>query len=98
MSVTVKVSLKAQKGKGVGLLAVLSQPLLEIRSSSDCLGAQLYMGAESPDELVLLGEWTSVEAHKKQFETLTASGALEEAQPILAGPPETTYYSQLTES
>ena len=98
MSVTVVVKLKAQKGKGVGLLAVFSQPLVEIRSSSDCLSAQLYMGAESPDELVLLGEWTSAEAHKKQFEALNASGAFEEAQPILAGPMETTYYTRLADS
>jgi quinol monooxygenase YgiN len=97
MSVMAVVKLKAQKGKGVGLLAVLSQPLVEIRGGSGCLGARLYMGAESPDELVLLGEWTSVEAHKKQFEALTASGALEEAQPILAGPPETTYYTRLAD-
>lgn len=97
MSVTAVVKVKAQKGRGVGLLAVLSQPLVEIRSSAECLSARLYMGAESPDELVLLGEWTSAEAHKKQFEALTAGGAFEEAQPILAGPMETTYYTRLAE-
>jgi quinol monooxygenase YgiN len=98
MYVAAVVKVRAQKGKGVGLLAVLSQPLVEIRRSADCLSAQLYMGAESPDELVLLGEWTSAEAHKRQFEALNASGAFDEAQPILAGPMETTYYTRLADS
>ena len=94
MSVLAVVRLKAHKGKGVALLAALTVPLDRAASHDGCHGSHLYMGAQSPDELVLLDEWEDQGSHAAHLATLQSEGAMEEVETLLAEPPETTYYQK----
>lgn len=94
MSVLAVVRLKAHKGKGVALLAALTVPLERATSHAGCGSSSLYMGAQSPDELVLLDEWESQESHVAHMVALEKEGALEEVTPLLEEPPRTTYYQK----
>jgi len=97
MSVKALIKLKAQKGKGVALLAALTQPLAASREKPDCQEARLFMGAESPDELVLIEEWASVEAHRKHLLELEAGNIMAEVNELLAAPLEVLHYSRIAE-
>ena len=94
MGVKAVVTFRAHKGKGVALLAALTLPLEATRGNSDCLDAGLFMGAQSPDELVLLDEWEGQESHVAHMAALEKEGALEEVTPLLEEPPQTTYYQK----
>lgn len=94
MSVLAVVKLKAHKGKGVALLAALTVPLERAAAHDGCHGSHLYMGAQSPDELVLLDEWQDEDSHVKHMQALKQEGALEEVEPLLAEPPRTSYYKK----
>ena len=94
MSVLAVVKLKAHKGKGVALLAVLTVPLERAASHAGCHGSHLYMGAQSPDELILLDEWEDKDSHVAHMDALKKEGALDEVEPLLAEPPQTTYYQK----
>jgi quinol monooxygenase YgiN len=97
MSVKALIKLKAQKGKGVALLSALTQPLAASRANPDCREAGLFMGAESPDELVLIEEWASVEAHRKHLLELEAGATMAEVNELLAAPLGVHHYSRIAE-
>ena len=95
MSVKAVVTLRAHKGKGVALLAALTMPLEATRGTDQCLDAGLFMGAQSPDELVLLEEWTSIEAHRSHMEALKSGGTMDEVTPLLSAEPEVAHYKKI---
>jgi quinol monooxygenase YgiN len=95
MSVKAVVKLRAHKGKGVALLAALTRPLEATRANPDCLAAGLFMGAQSPDELVMLEDWVSVEAHQRHLESLEAGATMDEVNELLAAPLQVEHFKRI---
>ena len=64
-----------------------------IKGSDGCLDCQVLQNLDDPAQIVVLEIWESVEAHQASVKNIP-SNALEKAMALMAGPPESAYYSQ----
>jgi quinol monooxygenase YgiN len=69
-----------------------------VRQEPDCLGIQLLHDDEAPHRLLLIERWTSREAYfGPHLETPHIRAFIERAPAFLAGPPEITAWTPVSE-
>ena len=62
--IQVLIKLVSPDGQGKQMLGTIRPLLGSIRSRTGCIACEVYLDAESPDEVVLLEEWDSETAFK----------------------------------
>ena len=95
MSVLVLVRATAKPGKGQDVVDMLAPFVGENPGLEGCSRVELVVDAVAPDQLIIVEEWTSVEAHKASLAALEEAGALDDFLALLAEAPLRTYYSQV---
>ncbi len=83
MSVMAIVRLNAHPGKGGEIRDMLNGGMLERTQKADgLLGLELFVGDHDPDSILVMEEWTSVEAHTRYVDSL--GGAFDELMKLVA--------------
>lgn len=71
MSVIAVVRLNAHPGKGGAICEMLNGGMLEAtRGAEGLVGLELFVGESNPDAVLVMEEWTSVDAHARYVESL----------------------------
>ena len=76
MNVTLLVRIEAKPGHG-GDLADILKPIPADNDIDGCLGMDVFANTASPDEVLILEYWSSIEAHKTFLAGLMEQGALD---------------------
>ncbi|MCY4405509.1 MAG: antibiotic biosynthesis monooxygenase [Rhodospirillaceae bacterium] len=95
MSVLVMVRATAKPGTGQDVVDMLAPFVGENPGLEGCSRVELVVDAVAPDRLIIIEEWTSVEAHKASLAALEEAGALDDFLALLAEAPLRTYYAPL---
>ena len=95
MSVLVLVRATAKPGKGQEVVDMLTPFVGENPGLEGCLRVELVVDAGAPDKLVIVEEWTSVEAHKASLAALEEANALDDFLALLTEAPVRTYYAPI---
>ena len=71
MSVTAIVRLTAHPGKGSEIRDMLNGKIFAgTRNAEGLLGLELFVGDQNSDSILIMEEWTSVEAHTRYVDSL----------------------------
>jgi len=84
MSVIAVIRMHCHAGKGGTLEEALAKPIAVTKENPDCPSIELFVSTDSPDELLLIEEWSSEAAHHKHVENLNAEGMLDAANSAMA--------------
>ena len=95
MSVLVLVRATAKPGKRQEVVEMLAPFVGENPGMDGCLRIELVVDAVVQDQLIIVEEWTSVEAHKASLAALEEAGALDDFLALLAEDPVRTYHAPL---
>ena len=83
MSVMAIVRLNAHPGKGSEIRDLLNAGMSESTQKADgLLGLEIFVGDHNPDSILILEEWTSVEAHTRYVDSL--GNAFDELMKLVA--------------
>ena len=93
MSVLTLVRATAKPGKGQEVVDMLSPFVGENPGMDGCLRIELVVDAVAQDRVIIIEEWTSVEAHKASLAALEEAGALDDFLALLAEAPVRTYHA-----
>lgn len=77
MSITLLVRISGKPGHGPELTRLL-RPLPADNDIEGCSGWDVFVNANSPDEILLVERWSSVDAHQKFITAAAAAGGLNE--------------------
>ena len=95
MNVMVLVRATAKTGKGQEVVDLLAPFVGENPGLEGCSRVELVVDAAAPDQLIIIEQWTSVEAHKASLTALEEAGALDDFLALLAEAPVRTYYAPI---
>ena len=95
MSVLVLVRATAKPGKGQEVVDMLAPFVGENPGLEGCSRVELVVDAVAQDQVIIIEEWTSVEAHKASLAALEEAGALDDFLALLAEAPVRTYYAPI---
>ena len=95
MSVLVLVRATAKSGKRQEVVEMLAPFVGENPGLEGCSRVELVVDAVAPDRLIIVEEWTSVEAHKASLASLEEAGALDDFLALLAEDPVRTYHAPI---
>ena len=84
MSVTLLVTISGKPGHGKALAEML-QPVPAGNDIDGCLGMKIFVNTANADEVLILEEWSSIEAHKAFLAGVMAEGGLDEMLKHAAG-------------
>ena len=74
MSVFAVVRLNTHPGKGGAIRDMLNGGMLEVaRGDEGVIKLELFVSDDDPDKIVVLEEWTSVEAHDRYLDSMGES-------------------------
>ena len=69
---------------------------LVVAREPDCLGIRMYADVTAPQRLLLIEQWTSVEAFTgPHMQTPHLQAFMERARALIAGPPELRFWSEV---
>lgn len=77
MSVTLLVRIAGKEGHGKDLTQLL-RPMPAVNDIEGCLGMDVFVNANNPDDVLVLEYWSSVQAHKTFISELSNAGGLDE--------------------
>jgi quinol monooxygenase YgiN len=70
---------------------------LVVEKEADCLGIEILQEASDPNQFLLYERWTSKEAYLgDHMQTPYILSFIERAKNIFSGPPEITFWNELT--
>ena len=92
---TVVVHFHAKAGKGAELHALIGPAVPRLKDLDGCVGGSLYYDIDSPDLIVLIEHWESVEAHRAFIARIEADGTMDEINPLLESEPARRYLGPL---
>jgi quinol monooxygenase YgiN len=93
MTITRINKFQAHEEQAQALRDLLESFVPMIRGSDGCLDCQVLQNLDDPALIVVIEIWESVESHQASVKNIL-SDALKEAMTLIAGPPESAYYSQ----
>lgn len=96
--VTVVITYRAQPGKGAAARAALA-PLIRtvLAEEPDCLGITTLQGAADDTRFLLYERWTSQAAYTgPHLQTPHIQAFIRDAAAIFAGPPEITFWHDVS--
>ncbi len=71
MSIFAVVRLHAHPGKGGAVRDMLNEGMLDVaRGDEGCVKLELFVSDGDPDQIAVLEEWTSIEAHTRYLDTI----------------------------
>jgi quinol monooxygenase YgiN len=82
---------KARTGQGDSLRGKFAGIVPSIQATPGCLSCKLLQGVDDPDQIVVLEEWESVEAHQAAVKNIKPSD-FAAVMPLLAERPSGTYF------
>ncbi len=94
MSIVRINTFKAQKEKGDELLQHIKSFVPFIESSNGCVSCRVLRNMDSPETIVVIEVWKSVESHKESVQAIPPD-ALEKAKELMAGPATGEYYEKV---
>lgn len=92
MAITRINHFEAETGSELALYEFLQSVISVVRESSGCIDCQLLRGIENPTQLVIIEQWTDVEAHQKAARAVPPE-KLKEVFALIAKPASGMYYS-----
>jgi quinol monooxygenase YgiN len=92
---TVVVHFHAKAGHGAELRDHIVPAIPKLSDLEGCFGGSLYYDIDSPDLIVLIEHWVSVEAHKAYIHRIETDGTMDALNPLLDRPPQRRYLSKL---
>lgn len=95
MSIVALIKLTAKPGKRQELLNKMTDAITATRAQPLCTGVELMGGIEDSNELLLIEQWPTVEAHENFINGVIEQGGLETIIDLLAKDIETTHFDSI---
>ena len=92
MTITARVKLTAKPGRRDELLELMIGPLAATRADPQCSSVEMFIGVEGADDVLLVEQWTSIEAHQQFIGGVIEAGGLTDILAILATDIDTAHY------
>ena len=87
--------MKTQAGKRGEFLKTLRGSLSQTLNKPECSRLEYLVDDSDADRVVVIEEWTSVDAHAAYSRKLVEAGGMNDLFPFMDGMPATTYYEKL---
>lgn len=94
MTVKAIIKLTAKAGSRDELMRAMAAPVAATAAHPECLAVELLDCVEDQDQLLLIEQWTSQQAHVEFIQGVIAEGGLEPLLALLATEMETFHYIQ----
>jgi quinol monooxygenase YgiN len=97
MAVTALIRLRAKEGVTDELRKELTDLIGQISGDPDCDGAELFVSAADPRDVLLIEVWSTLQAHARFRSELEESGDMTPLIAMLDGPPGRVHYTAIDE-
>jgi len=97
MSVLALVAIRCKPGQRENFLEAMADPVAQTRANPQCSRLEFAGDVENENSFILIEEWTSIEAHKQQFDHFMETGTLEACIETWDGMPASIHYQQIDE-
>ncbi|HAB16216.1 MAG TPA: putative quinol monooxygenase [Verrucomicrobiota bacterium] len=93
--VTVIALIRARAGAEDSLRAILLSLVAPTRLEAGCLQYELHQSSDTPGEFAFVERWRTPSDLERHLASTHIQGALAQATPLLAAPPQITQWNQI---